>query len=438
MTSIFQKAIKWISTTSTFQPARSVALTLSLLTCLGAMWSAGRAGLARLYVEKGVASGSLTETSRAVDLRPFDPQAHYARATLLLNAGELEEAIKEFERAASLCPKDYLFWLELGRARDQNGDGALARAAFKQAVSLAPYYAQPRWQLGNHWLRAGQFDEAFAEFRRAAASDPSLLPAVIDLAWSSFDGDAATIEQSIQPQTSAARIMLARFFIKHGKTTEAMSLFRAAANPTEPERRDVLGDLLDAKNFVEAYEVWASASESPRAGDSDHGRGSANLTDGSFESGRISNQPGFGWQMTHDLQGVRVAFDTKAPRAGSRSLLVQFNVADGSLPAVISQLALVEKKTSYRLTFAVRTQNVLASEGMPVVTVSDANNGGQDLGQSESISQGTTGWQDYAVEFTTGNKTSAVRIALRRQNCAYANCLLKGQVWVDDFSLRKF
>src|SRR5207253_8349631 len=111
------------------------------------------------------------------------------------------EAINEYEQAARLRPRDYFLWLSLGTARDQAGDERGALAAFQESVRLAPYYAEPRWQFGNALLRAGRLDEAFAELRRAAVSDSSLLPGLVDLVWGVYGGDAFMVQQVIQPQT---------------------------------------------------------------------------------------------------------------------------------------------------------------------------------------------------------------------------------------------
>ena len=64
---------------------------------------------------------------------------------------------------------------------------------FEAAVRLAPFYAQPRWYLGNMLLQAGRLDEGFAELRRAVKSDPSYLPDTIQRATEAFAGDSGAI-----------------------------------------------------------------------------------------------------------------------------------------------------------------------------------------------------------------------------------------------------
>jgi hypothetical protein len=98
---------------------------------------------------------------------------------------------------------------------------------------------------------------------------------------------------------------------------------------------------------------------------------------------------------------------------------------------------LVEPRASYRLSFAARTREVV-SAGLPLVVVTDAGDDTrQPLGRPVVLPQGTSPWQDYVVEFTTDEATSAVLISVRRQDCPSSPCPIFGQVWLDDFSIRK-
>jgi hypothetical protein len=84
-----------------------------------------------------------------------------------------------------------------------------------------------------------------------------------------------------------------------------------------------------------------------------------------------------------------------------------------------------------------RTQDLLTI-GLPIVTVADASgDNGSVLGQSTPVPRGTSGWQNYTVEFATAETTSAVLIVIRRQDCKGGPCPIFGIFCVDDFSLEK-
>ena len=191
-----------------------IALLVSTFMIAG-IWFAGRLGFSRLLTQYGARAtqdGLLEALDESVGLTPSDAEAHYVRGAILANRGDLGEAIKEYEKAVALRPSDYYLWQTLGRVRDRADDEEGAIAALNEAVRLAPFYAKPRFQLGNLLFRAGRRDEAFEQLRRAVKSNESLLPNVIDLAWGSSGGDAEAVKQVIQPQTQKERLALAHYF----------------------------------------------------------------------------------------------------------------------------------------------------------------------------------------------------------------------------------
>jgi import receptor subunit TOM70 len=237
---------------------RFAAVAVCLFACGWLAMDAARIGISRLLSNYGLGANLPVVAERAAPFGAFDPEAHYASASLLAVAGEFTAAAREFERTVALRPRDYALWLELGLAREQAGEPEGAIAAFREATRLAPYYAHPRWQLGNALLRARRYDEAFAELRRAVASNPALLPNIIDLAYGLY-GDGDGVERAVQPQTPAARLALARFFARNGKADESIKLFRSAGQISARERQDLLAELLAAKKFPEASDGESNA-----------------------------------------------------------------------------------------------------------------------------------------------------------------------------------
>ena len=390
--------------------------------------NAGRAGLSSLMAAQGSMTNQLAPANAAVALCQTDPDAHYLRGTLLLDDNDLPGAIKDYQQAASLRPDDYVLWLSLAHARELNGDTAGALTAARQAVTVAPYYAQPRWDLGNMLLRAGERDEAFKELGLAGTSNPTLMPAAIDLAWQISGGNTQFVERAIQPQTPEAYEAMAQYFRKRSEVTAAIAMFRAAGPASAQQRRAYLADLISAKRFKDAYALWTV--EHPA-----NSRMVAVLIDPGFEEESNLDDPGFGWHTSTKAAHVSLSLDTEGQREGRSSLKVAFNGESDPAAPVIAQLVLVEPHTHYQLRFAARTEEIV-SGGLPGVVVIDAGNQ-QVLGQSGAFPQTSNGWRDYAIDFDSGEGTEAVQIAMQRERCSRSPCPIFGRLWLDSFSLVK-
>ncbi|HEY0101341.1 MAG TPA: tetratricopeptide repeat protein [Pyrinomonadaceae bacterium] len=409
---------------------------------LAAGWCALLTGASRMFSDYGVRTGNLVAAETAVRMTPGDPQAHVARADLLADAagaGEASlrrEAVRSYSDSASLRPLDYALWMSLGQSLEEAGQAEDALRAFAEATRLAPFYARPRWQLGNFLLRQGRVDEAFDHLRRAAHADHARFPNLIDLAWRFYDGEVARVEAALRPETNAERLKLARFYVRQGEAGEAIRLYRQLGGAVaQDDQKAMLADLFAAREFVEAHKIW-SLSQPQEAGAEQAAPG--RIYDGGFEREIRLNEPGFGWQIvTANDSNVSVALDGGEMQEGKRSLRVDFNGASAPSAPVLSQLVLVEAGRAYQLSFAARTKDLLTG-GLPVVTVLDVSAPDQlVLAQSKNLPQGSEGWQTFSVEFKTRQSTRAVRLSLQRQNCASAPCPAFGHLWLDAFTMTK-
>ena len=410
---------------------------VGVAVCLFGVWMSAREGLAQHLAGHALIRELVSDTNRAVAFGPTVPETHYTRAVLMQREGNYEsgEFLKEFELAVALRPRDYALWLELGSARDSAGDTNGAIAAFAESTKLAPFYARPRWQLGNALFRDGRTQEALAELQLAAQSDPKLALPVLALMWSAVNGNVAEIERAFKPQSPAMESALARFLVKRGKVVDAMRHFRAAGGISVDDQRAMINDLLAAKNFEAAYEVW-SLNRGTKAS------GLAQIDNGGFEEPIVLEEKGFGWQLVQNQQGIQVALDPAERRSGSHSLRIDWSGNGDTLLPIASQLLLVEPGRRYRLKFAARGAE-LVMLGLPAISIVDASDPAAQsgdyrpsaLGHSQPLPKGTSGWQDYSVDFTTSQATRAVIIRFHRENCEIHPCPAFGHAWLDDFAL---
>lgn len=404
-------------------PVRLV-LTLALLLLFGWLTlTAGRAGIAGWLTHFAALSHQLVPAGKAVQLEAGYAEAHHVHA-VILETKNLNGAVSAYHQAALARPEDYVLWLSLARAHELNGDTAEAIAAARQALPLAPYYAEPHYQLGNILLRAGQTEAAFKELRLAGKSNPNLMPGIIDLAWQISSGNVVFVEQVIAPDSPQTFRALGSYFRRRNAIDAALAMYRAAGRAAMNDRRSFVTELIAVGRFKEAASLWGmDRSSVVREGE---------LIDPGFDH-QVGRDAGFGWIRSEE-KSLRFKLDENQPRDGRSSLNVQFDGdSNPSLP-VISQLVLVEPGTRYELRFAARAEN-LVSGSMPLIVVVEARSKNV-MASSEHFGAATRGWRDYAIDFVTYQTAEAVEVSLLRQTCS-APCPIFGRLWLDNFSLVK-
>lgn len=402
-----------------------------LVLLLFLSWHSARAGYASLLTSRVASVKDLARVSKAASVSRGDPQTHVLLGALLEVSDDRAAANNQYQTAVALRPDDYVLRLQLARSQELAGDSAAAIRSATVAVSLAPFYAKPRWQLGNMLVRAGRTDEGFKELRRAGDSDPKLLPSIIDLAWQTSGSEVKTgadvkyVLVALAPETPEAFKALADYFKKHGQVHAAANALANGGSGTVKERRAYVGELIAAKEFQTAQSLWAF--EHPFNPDV------SLIVNPGFEEEIDLDEPGFNWRSAGTDKALKLSLDNTNAKAGGASLRVDFNGPTNASGDVISQLVLVSPKTHYRLDFAVRTDG-LVSGGLPNVAVVDASDN-QLFGQTGALPQTTKGWQVTTIDFTTGAATTAIQISLRRQPCPAPQCPIFGKLWLDDFRL---
>ncbi len=402
-------------------------LLIALVFLIWLTWHSARSGYAARLTERALATRDISAATTAASVSPNDAQAQLVLGALLEANGDRASAMPHYQTAVRIRPRDYVLRMQLARAEELEGKTEAAIESARVAVKLAPAYAQPHYQLGNLLVRAGRNDEGFAELRLAGESNPALLPSIIDLAWQISRGDAEAVKRFLAPQTPRAYLALGDYFKKQRQTADAVAMFTAAGNSADAAgaRKQFVNELINWNEFKAAYQLWTLD-----AGDAL--MSSALLINPGFEDQSDLNDS-FGWRALDIGKSVTLSLDDAGPKEGRWSLRADFNGESSNV--VISQLVLVEAKAQYRLSFAVRTEN-LVSGGLPNVLVFDAA-GNKLLGESGVLPQTTNGWREVSIDFSTGEQTNAIRIALQRASCPTTPCPIFGRLWLDAFDLRK-
>jgi tetratricopeptide (TPR) repeat protein len=362
---------------------------LAIALCLFLIQASARFGFSRLLTRYALITHSTSVADAAVQLNPSDPDAHRARAAAHNYQQQPAEAAISLESAVALRPRDDYLWIELGNTREELGDTAGALAALDEAVRWAPYYAHTHWQRGNLLLRMNRSAEGFADLRQAATANRKYLPNLIDLAWGISKGDLKTTQTLININDDTERLALIRY--------------------------------LAGKSFRDAF-ILA------------HGSASTSFLNGGFEDPLVLNDVTFGWVVAPE-QKNHLAIDVSEKLEGAKSLQITF---DGNwIPGtpLLSQTIVVDPAKTYRISFAVKTKD-LVTGGPPFITVKDAANN-QLLGKSENFPSATNPWLTLNFDFTTLPTSQAAVVRLERNSCDSALCPIFGTLWLDQFRIEQ-
>ncbi|HSD46973.1 MAG TPA: tetratricopeptide repeat protein [Pyrinomonadaceae bacterium] len=378
----------------------------------------------------------VAEMARA--LAPDDPLTHWRMAQVeqrRLPLDQQVQALDEYEKAVSLSPNDYRFWMSLGTASEQAGETAKAEQALRRAVELAPSYSYPRWYLGNLLLRNGRYDEAFAELRRASEADPELQPQQFNLIWEVYNSDHAALQKAVG-QSAKARAEFGMYLLGRQKYEDGLRVWDSLnADEKRANRQSgegLVNNLITAFRYHDAVRVWndITGNEKFRA---EVGR----VFDGGFEdASSYGPEMVFGWQVKA-VQGLQIGIDERS-HGGANSLRLAFHVRTNIEDVNIVQLIPVAPNTEYDFEFYVATEKI-ETGSPPLVQIIDPTTNGV-LVASPAAAIGTSDWTRVGLSFKTADKTEAVMIKVVRPSCGTKEapiCPIFGSVWYDDFSLKR-
>lgn len=370
-------------------------------------------------------ANSIEAADAAVQFAPSDPEVHRARAAVFTRLQKPDEAAKSLEKAVALRYRDDYLWIELGNTREELGDTQGALAALDQAVRWAPHYAHTHWQRGNLLLRMGRANEAFTELRTAARANPRYAPNLIDLAWGISNSNVNITEALLDIKGDDERLSLIQFLAREGRGEEVLDQIRLLDTQLSAEKIDELARLLySAKAFRQSFDL-------------SHQYGNfrpPTFLNGGFEEPLVVADSGFGWIIAPQ-QKNHLAIDVSEKLSGEKSLQINLDGSWTPGTPLLSQTFIVQPGTTYRLSFAVKTKD-LVTGGPPLIVVNDATND-QLLGKSENFPTATTSWTNLNLKFTTLPTSQAAVIRLQRNNCDSSPCPIFGTLWVDQFSVEQ-
>jgi hypothetical protein len=405
-------------------PSKKAALAAGVLLAAGfcllvVKWAFGHA------VAMGATEAEVAALGRSAAGR--DPHASFAHGLILektLLPQDEERAYAAYSEAASLSPRNYIYWLAVGRSRERAGDVAGAEHALRKAKELAPAYARVSWALGNFLLREGKTEEAFAEIRSAAAADPSYAGPAASGAWLILGRDVSRLMAAVgdSPRIRAAAAVILAGEGRHDEAVELWNGAAAAAAPqdlTEPAKV-LFAKLVEAEKFRQAIDVGSGAGIlngiSPEA-----------VANPGFEE-PIASTPSipFGWAVPEGTF-PRIGLNESQKVNGRYSLLISFGQGGKGARNVAQRLG-VAAGGRYELKLFFLSQ--LKPDNRFRVQVLS---GGEPLAEAILPSRGE--WSEARLGFSVPAGKDGVELRFSADGCTAESCPVAGNIWLDDIEL---
>lgn len=183
---------------------------------------------------------------------PEDARVLHLLGTLHGQKGELAEAAKHLERAASLSPSEADILADLARVRIMAGNPGAAEPLLRKVVSLAPREARHRFALGQFLIQRGARSEAIEVLEQTTRLDPGFVDAFCDLGAACLEAgelDAAkcALESAIRLDESlvAPRLNLAHLhaLVEEFELAELQYAAVIERDPAHRQAKERLGKL---------------------------------------------------------------------------------------------------------------------------------------------------------------------------------------------------
>jgi len=127
---------------------------------------------AKLLIDGGQLDKALAEFNAALRRRPDNLRALMQRGMLHEQRGETARARADFERGVKAHPRSHLAWNGLGVHRANQRDWKGALTALDRSLSLRPKFVEGYINRASYRQRSGDYDGAMSDYDKAVKLDP--------------------------------------------------------------------------------------------------------------------------------------------------------------------------------------------------------------------------------------------------------------------------
>ena len=177
-------------------------------------------------------------------VNPGHPRAWLALGVVEMDEGNLAGALRRFDTALRLDPRNDTAWKLVGLARQKQNRHAEAAAALKQALILDPGDTETRLQLATALEKSGGLAGAIAEWRDVIRRDPGCATAQVRLSWALSSAGPPELRRPAEALEHA--IAAVRLNPRSAAAADALAA-ALAANGRFPEAARTIADLLAGK-----------------------------------------------------------------------------------------------------------------------------------------------------------------------------------------------
>ena len=183
--------------------------------------------LGAMLLQTGQVDEAIKELEAAVKVKA-DSATYEILGMAMLTKGDVDKATRYFNRAIKIDPANAEAHYNLGNTFLAQGLLAKAVGEYGMAIKAKPNYAKAYGNLGVAFLQMGQTDGAIEGFRHAVELDPNNVEAHFNLAMAI--ADKGLIDEAVEhmrkviellPQNTTAHCRLAEMLLLQGKVEQA-------------------------------------------------------------------------------------------------------------------------------------------------------------------------------------------------------------------------
>jgi type IV pilus biogenesis/stability protein PilW len=220
----------------------------------------GYYNLGNALLQKGQVDEAITQYQRALQIHPDYADAHHNLGTALIKEGKVDEAITQFQRALQIHPDDGEARYNLGNALLQKGQVDEAITQYQWALQIHPDNADAQNNLGVALRQKGKVDEEIAHYQMALQINPDNADAqnnlgVALLQKGEVDEAITQFQRALQinPDSAKACINLGDALRQKGQVDAAITQYQRALqiHPDNADAQNSLGSVLLQKGQVD-------------------------------------------------------------------------------------------------------------------------------------------------------------------------------------------